>query len=160
MTTSDNERTAKTVGVSKTAKKAGILFLGFLLGTGAVGLSPAPGEAQSAPAQTIPVAGAVAGSITTASLAPAAPAPTGNAELDLLWQRVREEVLPGRLPEEAQRLVWRRLWQLDPSFRQRDWMDEVGTITAADAGPGSPTGESGALAATANSTGAPFNRTP
>jgi hypothetical protein len=106
------------------------------------------------------VAGAVAESIATACLAPAAPAPTGSAELDRLWQKVREEVLPGWLPEEAQRLVWRRLWQLDPSFRESDWLDELATITAADAGQGSPTGEMGALAAAANSRDAPFNRIP
>jgi len=153
-------RTAAASAVSKPATKMGILFLGFLVGMGAVGLSPAPGEAQSAPAQTTPVAGAVAESDASASLAPAAPAPTGSAELNRLWQRVREEVLPGRLPEEAQRLVWRRLWQLDPSFRQSDWLDEIGTITAADAGQGSPTGETGALAAAATGKGAPFNRIP
>jgi len=140
-------RSAGTAAVSKPTTKAGILFLGFLAAMGVVDVSRAPSEAQPAPAEATPAASAVAESVAPAGVAPVAPASAGEAELDGMWQSVRDEVLPGRLPEEAQRLVWRRLWRLDPSFRESDWLDEIGTGPATDVAEGRPTGETAALAA-------------
>jgi hypothetical protein len=140
-------RSGGTAAVSKPTTKAAILFLGLFAIMGAVSLSPVPGEAQMAPAEATPVAspgsesGEAVGVVTATG--PAAEA----AEIDRLWGVVREEVLPGRLPEEAQRLVWRRLWQLDPSFRESDGLDEIGTATAAAAAEGRATGETAAFAA-------------
>ena len=98
-------RSAGTAAVSKPMTKAAILFLGFLAAMGALDPSRAPRVAQSAPAEATSAASAAAESVAPAGVAPVAPAAAGEAELDGLWQSVRDEVLPGRPPEEAQRRV-------------------------------------------------------
>lgn len=139
-----SRRTAERRALSKSAAKAGVLLLGVLAGLGAVGIGPAPGHAQTAVAP--PVTSAGAGNVEIVSLAPDATAAPYAAALDRLWRSAREQVLPGRLPEEAQRQVWRRLWQMDPSFRESDGLDEIGTATDADVAAGGPAETMGALA--------------
>ena len=42
--------------------------------------------------------------------------------------------------------MWRRLWQLDPSFRESDGLDALPAERPEDAAEGRPAGGTGALA--------------
>ncbi len=113
--------------------EAGLLLVGFFSGIAAVGASPSLGWAQTAAAP------AVAAEEDGADRSE----PADRAEL---WRAVREQVLPGQLPEDAQQLMWRRLWQLDPSFRESDGLDALPTERAEEAAEVRPAGGTDALA--------------
>ena len=140
-------RAAERRGFFRPAAKGGVLLVGLLAGVGTLGIGAAPGKAQMAASLASPMQSADAGNGETAGLASEAAAARDIAELARLWQSAREQALPGRLPEEAQQQVWRRLWQMDPSFRESDGLDEIGAATEADVAAGGPVKAAGTLAA-------------
>ncbi len=125
--------------------EAGLLLIGFFTGIAAVGASPSLGWAQTAAAPAVAAEEDCADRSEPANLGATA-GDTAAAERVELWRAVREQVLAGRLPEDAQQLMWRRLWQLDPSFRESDGLDALPAERAEEAAEGRSAGGTGALA--------------
>ena len=125
--------------------EAGLLLVGFFAGIAAVAASPSLGWAQTAAAPAVAATEDGAGRSEPADFGAASASTTPPERADL-WRAVREQVLPGRLPEDAQELIWRRLWQLDPSFRESDGLDSLPAERAEEAAEGRSAGETDALA--------------
>ena len=125
--------------------EVGLLLVGFFAGIAAVAASPSLGWAQAAATPAVAAKEDGADRSEPADLGAAA-GDTATAERAELWRAVREQVLPGRLPEDAQQLMWRRLWQLDPSFRESDGLDALPAERAEEAAQGRSAGGTDALA--------------